>query len=229
MRIDSVNISPAREIERAGRRTRTGILKSPAVGPVAVGRINLDGDDQADRRNHGGEHKAVYAFGTGEYAHWREALGRDDLAPGAFGENLTVAGLDETRLAVGDRLRAGSCTFEITQPRVPCSKLGLALGRDDAPRLFLERARPGMYLRVLETGEIRAGDELTHEPVTDIVDGGDVATLYRAAFDASLPTDERLRTIERNLAVPALSDEWSDLLWKRRAALARGGEPDGPG
>ena len=225
MRIDSVNVSSVREIDRAGRTVRTGIFKAPAAGPVAVGSINLDGDDQADRRNHGGEHKAVYAFFADEYAHWREALGRDDLAPGAFGENLTVAGLDESRLAVGDRLRAGSCLFEITQPRVPCFKLGLALGRDDAPRLFLERARPGVYLRVLETGGVAAGDE----PVTSTEDGGHVAALYRAAFDASLPADERLAAMTRNLAVPALSDEWADLLWKRRATLARRDAPDGAG
>ena len=168
MKIDSVDVSPVREIDRAGRRTRTG----------------------------------------------------------AFGENLTVAGLDESRLAVGDRLRAGTCLFEITQPRVPCFKLGLALDRDDAPRQFLERARPGAYLRVIETGSVAAGDELAHEPVTCIEGGGDVAALYRAAFDASLPTDARLAAIERNLAVPALSDEWADFLWKRRATLARRDAPD---
>ncbi len=217
MKIQGINVSAVVRTTHAGRRIRTGFFKCPVDGPVAVGRINLAGDDQADRKNHGGEHKAVYAFSADEYAHWRAELGRDDLAPGFFGENLTVEGLDETVLAVGDRLRAGNVLFEITQPRVPCFKLGMACGRDDAPRRFIDRARPGVYLRVLQQGSLVAGTALSREPGPGADD--DVAALYRAAFDTSLDRGVRLATIERALVLEALSDEWGDFLRKRRRSL----------
>lgn len=218
MRIESVNVSEIRTVGHAGRSVRTGIFKRPVEGRVAVGTLNLDGDDQADRRHHGGEHKAVYAFSVAERAWWSERLRRTDIGPGFFGENLSIDGLDETTLGIGDRLEAGSCLFEITQPRVPCFKFGIAAGRDDGPDAFLSRTRPGVYLRVIREGSVGAGD-VVERLGADVEEGGDIVTLYRAAFARSRPAAERLRPIDAALANPALSAEWSDFLTKRRRAL----------
>ena len=163
MQIVSINVSGVREVDDGGRRVRTAIFKRPVDGPVRVRRLNLDGDDQADRTNHGGEHKAVYAFGQQHLPHWREALGRDDVGPGFFGENLSVDVLDEGERRIGDRLRVGDCLLEITQPRVPCFKLGLRAADRALPRAFVAHGRTGAYLRVLEEGELRRGDALVLE------------------------------------------------------------------
>jgi len=218
MKIVSVNVSPVREVDDDGKAVRTGIFKRPVAGPVRVGALNLDGDDQADRKNHGGEHKAVYAFGQQHLPHWREALAerRDDtggagdaaadggIGPGFFGENLSVDVLDETALRVGDRLRAGEVLLEITQPRVPCFKQGIRAGVRSMPRMFVRHGRTGAYLRVLEEGTIGAGDTLTLEtagtmPFT-------LAELFAAVYDLDGPG--RREVLDAALASTALSDEW---------------------
>ena len=130
---------------------------------MAVGATNLDGDGQADLTVHGGVDKAVYAYPLEHYAHWTAALGRDDLAPGRFGENLTTEGLLEDDVLVGDVLRVGSALLEVSQPRVPCFKLAARMGDPAFARPFLRSGRVGFYLRVLEQGELGAGDAIVRE------------------------------------------------------------------
>lgn len=204
MKILSVNVSPVRELADGERRVPSGILKVPVDGAVRVGRLNLDGDAQADRVNHGGEHKAVYAFGAQHFARWREALGRENVGAGFFGENLTVDVLDEHALGIGDRLRAGTVLLEITQPRVPCFKLGLRAGDATLPRAFLARGLTGAYLRVIEEGELAAGDAIERVPR-----GGrtrPLAELFAAVHDRSHPA--RREILAAALGNPALSEEW---------------------
>ena len=228
MKVLSVNVSAVREIDDDGRTVRTGIFKTPVHGLVRVGAINLDGDDQADRKNHGGEHKAVYAFGRQHAAHWREALGRDDIEPGFFGENLSIDTLDERALHVGDRFRAGSALLEITQPRVPCFKLGIRAGDRSLTRAFMLRGLTGAYLRVLEEGVVRAGDGF--EPAErdpgerGPAAGGsalhDLATLFAAVHDREGDPDRQREVLRAALEVPALSDEWRALIERRLERLA---------
>jgi MOSC domain-containing protein YiiM len=158
MQILSVNVSQPRAIQVGGREVLTGIYKEPVAGRVRVRRHQLEGDAQADLRVHGGEHKAVYAYPFEHYAHWERELGRSGFAPGMFGENLTTAGLLETELFVGDVLRIGSAVLQVTQPRMPCAKLGHKFARPQFIKEFLVSGRSGFYLRVVEEGELAAGD-----------------------------------------------------------------------
>lgn len=204
MTVTSVNVGLPREIA-AGRATvRTGIFKQPVNGPVAVHRLQLEGDGQADLVHHGGPSKAVYAYSDDHYAWWSAQLGRQDLVPGQFGENLTVRGLDETTLCLGDRLRIGDALLAITQPRVPCSKLGLRFGDARLPKLFVDALRPGIYLQVLDEGTLQAGDRV--EVVAHGQGGLAIRDLFRAFFRASDPDAQAL--LAQALDVPELSDEW---------------------
>lgn len=158
----SVNVGQPRTLEWRGRAVTTAIWKRPVEGPVPVAGVNLDGDDQADRRVHGGPDKAVYAYATEDYAWWSAALG--PLEPGTFGENLTTAGLDLDRAAIGDRWHVGDAVLEVAQPREPCFKLGIRMGDDGFPDRFAEAGRPGAYLRIVRPGSVRAGDTIRVEP-----------------------------------------------------------------
>jgi len=213
MKVVSVNIARPVELRHGGRVVRTGIFKQPVEGRVRVRALNLEGDGQADLVNHGGEHKAVYAYSFDHYAYWRAVLGRDDMPCGQFGENLTVAGLDENELCVGDELCAGSAAFVITQPRVPCFKLGIRFADDRMPRLFAESGRTGFYLRVLREGMIEAGDTL--EVVGRGRGGVAIAPLF-AAYRR--PRDDGAAALlRRALEVPELSDEWRAHIGERLA------------
>ncbi|GAA4809786.1 MOSC domain-containing protein [Actinomycetospora chlora] len=147
---------------RDGDTTSTAIWKEPVAGPVAVGPENLEGDEQADRVNHGGPEKAVYAYGVEDIAWWRDELGAIDDQ--VFGQNLTTAGYDLRDAVVGERWRIGTAVLEVVQPRIPCFKLGLRAGDRTMPRRFVAAVRPGVYLRVVATGTLAAGDAVT---VTD--------------------------------------------------------------
>jgi MOSC domain-containing protein YiiM len=173
MRILSVNRAGIGDlfIQQSDRMRRivTGIHKQQVEGPVQVNRLGLEGDEQADLTVHGGLAKAVYAYPSEHYAFWRErrlaVLKRDEpLAPGAMGENLTLAGLLEDDVWVGDRIRAGDVLMEVTEPRQPCFKFAAKMGFAHAPKLMLQSGHTGFYLRVLETGRLAAGDVLTLEP-----------------------------------------------------------------
>ena len=162
MKLLSVNVSKPKTVRWQGRVIRTGICKEPVSGRVKVGRLNLEGDGQADLRVHGGEDKAVYAYPVEHYRSWEDELGRS-LPFGQFGENLTVEGLSEDRVEIGDIYRIGTARLQISQPRTPCHKLGARMDSEEFPRRFLESGRSGFYLRVLGEGELGAGDSIRLE------------------------------------------------------------------
>ena len=157
MKVLSINVAEPRVLTVAGERVETGIFKTPVRGRIHVGTLNLEGDRQADISVHGGPDKAVYVYSWENTLFWRQALKREGLGPGSFGENLTVEELREGEVAIGDELRIGTARFQVTQPRLPCFKLALAMDLPDFPKTFLESGRTGFYLRVLEEGEIQSG------------------------------------------------------------------------
>jgi len=207
----SVNVSLPVEIRHGNQPVRTGIFKKPAAGPVRVGAGNLEGDGQADRKNHGGEDKAVYAYSFDHYAYWREILDTEALPYGQFGENLTISGLDENESCIGDRLSVGGALLTITQPRVPCFKLGIRLGDTKVPRLFSESCRTGFYLRVLREGVIEAGDEVK------VLERGHAGISVKALFGAWLKPagTDAARILRRALEVPELAAAWRGQIEKK--------------
>jgi MOSC domain-containing protein YiiM len=159
-RLVSVNVGTPRQLSvRRGRALMSAIGKTPVSGRVRVAGVNLEGDDQADRRVHGGPDKAVYASASEDTAWWSEQLGRE-LGPGIFGENLTTAGVDVSGAVIGERWRIGTVELQVAQPRLPCDKLGLRFQDITMVRRFGEANRPGAYLRILSEGELAAGDEV---------------------------------------------------------------------
>src|SRR5215475_6227487 len=160
MKVVSVNVGLPRTVQWKGKAVSTGIFKAPVSGRVPLRSLNFDGDRQADLRVHGGPDKAVYVYPAEHYAYWHPELADMTLPWGMFGENLTTEGLDEGALQIGDRFRVGSAEVVVTQPRLPCYKLGLKFGRDDIVKRFLASGRLGFYLRVVTEGEIAAGDEV---------------------------------------------------------------------
>jgi ferredoxin-NADP reductase/MOSC domain-containing protein YiiM/ferredoxin len=211
-RLLSVNVGPPREVTWQGRTVRTAIWKEPVAGPRMVRRINIDGDDQADRLAHGGEHRAVFVYQIESYRYWERELGRDDFAPGQFGENFTVAGLADDEVCIGDRYRVGAALFEVTQPRVTCYRVGIRMDEPRMPSLLVAHHRPGFYLRVLEEGEVQAGDA-----IVKVADGPERLTV--ADVDALLYLPGKSRALlERALRVPALSEGWQGSF---RALLAQ--------
>ena len=155
----SVNVGDIREIEWQGRLVTTAIWKYPVAGRVALCGVNFQGDDQADRSVHGGPDKAVYAYSREDYVFWREHAGIE-TPPGLFGENLTVEGIDLSASVVGEQWRIGSTMLEVAQPRLPCFKLGIRMGDPHFPKRFLAVSRMGAYLRVIQEGDVGAGDEI---------------------------------------------------------------------
>jgi MOSC domain-containing protein YiiM len=160
VRIVSVNVGLPRPLEFDGRATMSAIVKEPVDGRVMVRRTNLDGDGQADLRVHGGPDKAVYVYPVQHYEHWRAHTGRDLSPLGYFGENLTVEGADEAEVMIGDVVRAGGALLEVSHPRVPCAKLAMRMRDHAFGKPFLASGRVGYYLRVLEEGELGAGDAI---------------------------------------------------------------------
>jgi len=159
MKLLSVQTGRPREIRHRGRTVRTAIYKDPVLFRVRARRLGLEGDGQADRRVHGGPDKAVYAYDLSGYAHWRTELGVD-FPHGQFGENLTVEGMPETDVRIDDIYRAGGALLQVSQPRSPCYKLALKMERPTFPKAFLRSGRTGFYLRVIEEGELGAGDPI---------------------------------------------------------------------
>ncbi len=155
-----MNVGSLRPLVVSGREVLTGIFKEPVEGRVAVGELGLEGDVQADRRVHGGEDQAVYAYAIEDVEWWESELGRE-LAPGFFGENLTLRGVDVNGLRPGDRLNAGGVTLEVTKPRQPCQKMATKAGDPKFVKRFAKAGRPGMYMRVVEAGEVAAGDPVS--------------------------------------------------------------------
>ena len=194
--VTSVNVGQVREVSWHGRRIRTGIWKSPIDGPsVMVRGVNLDGDDQADRRVHGGPDKAVYAYTEEDYLFWQQAEGLT-VTPGLFGENLTVRGLELRDVLVGERWRIGSAELEVAQPRLPCYKLGIRMGDDDFPRRFEEAGRMGAYLRIITEGVVAPGDRI------EVIARPEHGVTLRSMIEA-LGDRERLRGLLRAKELPA--------------------------
>ena len=162
MKLLSVNVSPPTEVMHGDNTVTTGIFKEPVDGRVMLRTLNLDGDGQADLVGHGGIYKAAYAYSVENCDYWKRELGRTDFAFGQFGENFTVEGMLEDVIHVGDVFRVGSALIEVTQPRVPCYKLGLKMGLSGFEKRFLASCRVGFYLRVLEEGGVGAGDVFEH-------------------------------------------------------------------
>ena len=158
MKVLSVNVGKPQEHEWRGLRVKTAIFKSPVEGPVAVRKLDLAGDEQADLTVHGGADKAVYAYPHEHYTYWQSQLPGYSLTLGNFGENLTVSGLTEEDIHIGDQLQIGTARFTVTQPRTPCYKLGVRFNREDMTKRFYESRRFGFYLRVLREGTLQAGD-----------------------------------------------------------------------
>jgi MOSC domain-containing protein YiiM len=184
--IVSVNVGTPKQVGvRRGRPQMSAIFKAPVAGRVRVEGVNVAGDDQADRRVHGGPDKAVYAYASEDAAWWAAELDRE-VPPAMFGENLTLAGVDVSGAVVGERWRAGTVELEVCQPRLPCFKLGIRFGDPRMVKRFAEASRPGAYLRIVREGELSAGDELT--VVSRPEHGVTVADISRAVFeDAPLP------------------------------------------
>jgi MOSC domain-containing protein YiiM len=159
MKLISVNVGLPREVAWNGGTVATGIFKRPMPGPIRVERLNLVGDKQADLSVHGGPNKAVYAYPVEHYAYWRKELG-EQLPWGSFGENLTTEGLDENSVRIGDRFRVGTAELTVTQPRVPCYKLGIRFGMPEMVKRFLHSRRTGFYLAVAQEGEIDGGETI---------------------------------------------------------------------
>src|ERR1700755_1466076 len=141
-----------------GKTVFTGVFKDPVDGPRRVRRLNVDGDGQGDVAGHGGEQRAVFVYQMDSFRHWERELGRDDFVFGQFGENFTVEGLADDEVCIGDRYRIGSAVFEVTQPRVTCYRVGIRMSEPRMAALLVAHGRPGFYLRVLEEGEVEAGD-----------------------------------------------------------------------
>lgn len=160
MKLISLNVSMPEVVEYKGYEINTGIFKEPVAGRRRVSALNIEGDAQADLTVHGGVHKAVYAYPSEHYPTWKSELARDDFAYGQFGENLTVEGMTEGTVHIGDRFRIGTALLEVSQPRQPCYKLAMKMDMPTFPKLFLRSARVGFYLRVIDEGEIGAGDTI---------------------------------------------------------------------
>jgi len=210
MKLLSVNVGLPREVEWDGRLIRTSIFKTPVPGRVQVRNLNLDGDQQSDLTVHGGIDKAVYVYPSEHYAFWHKELPNADLSWGAFGENFTTQGaLDDKAVRIGDRFRIGSAEFVVTQPRIPCFKLGIRFGRADMVKRFLHSGRNGFYFAVVEEGKVAAGDciELLARDENDVT-VADVVALYTA--DAA-----KQDLLQRVSELAALPENWRAYFRKR--------------
>ncbi|MCH7584350.1 MAG: MOSC domain-containing protein [Acidobacteria bacterium] len=196
--IISVNVGVQKAVEYREHAVSTGIYKSPVEGRVRAEGVNLVGDDQADRRAHGGIHKAVYGYASEDYQWWSDQLGRS-LAPGTFGENLTTEGVEVGAAVVGQQWRVGDVVLEVSEPRVPCYKLGIRMDDPRFPTLFSAADRPGTYLRIVEEGSLAAGDRIEIGPAPEHgLTVTDIARIYHRDHQEAA----------RLLEVPQLSDRW---------------------
>jgi ferredoxin-NADP reductase/MOSC domain-containing protein YiiM len=201
-RLLSVNVGLPRDVAWQGRTVHTGIWKAQVKGPRRVRRLNIDGDGQGDTAGHGGEHRAVFVYQDDSYRYWQAHLGRSNLVHGQFGENFTVEGLADTNVCIGDRYRIGSALFEVTQPRVTCYRLGIRMDEPDMPALLVRHGRPGFYFRVIEEGDVEAGDE-----IMQVSAGPERMSVFEINALLYMPPHPRER-LERALRIPALSRGW---------------------
>ena len=204
MKLLSVNVSQPKEVSHNGKRIKTGIFKEPVSGRTMMRRLNLDGDGQGDLTVHGGIHKAVYVYPSEHYDYWKGELGRDDLTYGKFGENLTVRGMLEDTVHIGDVFRIGEALVEVSQPRVPCFKLGIKMRDPQIVKPFLQSERVGFYVRVLEEGEVGAGDGIERTKV-----GKGQMTVKEIVHLRHFDTGNAAAA-EKAANLPALTPSWRD-------------------
>ncbi|NKB66213.1 MAG: MOSC domain-containing protein [Candidatus Latescibacteria bacterium] len=222
MKILSVNVGQPRTITHNGQETTTGIFKSPVAGPIPIRGHNLDGDGQADLDSHGGPNKAVYAYPHEHYAHWAQTIRRTDLSFGQFGENLTVTGLLEDQIHIGDTYRFGTALLQVAQPRMPCFKLGLRMEMKKFPQIFMHSGRTGFYWRVVEEGQIQAGDPI--KPVQTNASQFTVRRIWEMGFVEPGEPEE----MRRALTLTSLGREWRQPLARHLLALGLGDQEKSP-
>ena len=201
-RLLSVNVGLPRDIAWKGRTVRTAVWKSPLPERCRVGRLNLDGDGQGDLAGHGGEQRAVFVYQIESYRYWQQQLNRADCVYGQFGENFTIEGLPDDAVCIGDRYRIGSAVFEVTQPRVTCYRVGIRMNEPRMPALLTSSGRPGFYFRVLEEGNVGAGDEIVK--VAEAEERMTVAEINALLYSPNHPRNR----LERALRIAALSPGW---------------------
>jgi ferredoxin-NADP reductase/MOSC domain-containing protein YiiM/ferredoxin len=221
----SVNVGMPRDVSWQGKTVHTGVWKQPIDGPAMVRRLNIDGDGQGDLNGHGGEQRAVLVYQIQSYRHWAKHFGRDDLSYGHFGENLTVDGLPDDEVCIGDRYRIGEAEFEVTQPRVTCYRVGLRLGEPQMAALLVSHHRPGFYMRVLAEGHVQAGDQIVKTRT-----GPHALTVADTDALLYLPGTDRSR-LRDAMKIPALSTGWQQSFRELLAGAAGGGlvAPASPG
>jgi ferredoxin-NADP reductase/MOSC domain-containing protein YiiM len=198
----SVNVGLPRDVTWQGKTVHTGIWKTPVKGRRMVRRLNIDGDGQGDLTGHGGERRAVFVYQVDSYRYWQDQLGRNDFTHGQFGENFTVDGLSDKEVCIGDRYRIGGALFEVTQPRVTCYRLGIRMNEPEMAALVVKHGRPGFYFRVLEEGEVEAGDEIIR-----VASGPERMSVFDIDALLYMPGHPRDQ-LERALRIPALSAGW---------------------
>jgi ferredoxin-NADP reductase/MOSC domain-containing protein YiiM/ferredoxin len=201
-RLVSVNVGMPKDVPWQGKTVFTGVFKDPVTGPRRVRKLNIDGDGQGDLAGHGGEQRAVFVYQMDSYRYWEHELGRDDFVYGQFGENFTVEGLGDDKVCIGDRFRIGTAVFEVTQPRVTCYRVGLRMKDPRIPALLVSHRRPGFYFRVLEEGDVQAGDE-----IVKLASGPEQMRVAEVDGLLYLPGHSRQQLL-RALRIPALSPGW---------------------
>jgi ferredoxin-NADP reductase/MOSC domain-containing protein YiiM len=207
----SVNVGLPKDVPWRGKTVFTGVFKEPAPGRRRARKLNLEGDGQGDLAGHGGEQRAVFVYQIDSYRYWERELGRSDFAHGQFGENFTIEGLSDDEVCIGDRFRIGTAVFEVTQPRTTCYRVGIRMNDPRIPALLVSHRRPGFYLRVLEEGDVGAGDE-----IIELATGPEQMTVAEVDALLYLPGHARPGLL-RALRIPALSPGWQDSF---RAMLA---------
>src|SRR6266581_1074594 len=198
----SVNVGLPRDVTWNGKTVRTAVWKSPVTGRRMVRKLDIDGDAQADLTGHGGEHRAVFVYQMDSYHYWERFLGRSDFTFGQFGENFTVEGLLDNEVCIGDRYRIGDAIFEVTQPRVTCYRVGIRMNEPRMAALLVAHHRPGFYFRVLQEGEVGAGDE-----IVKVSNGPERMSVAESDALLYLPGHSRAQ-LERALRIPALPAGW---------------------
>src|SRR5437660_3285245 len=203
-RLLSVNVGLPRDVAWRGKTVHTAVWKTSVQGRRMVRRLNIDGDGQGDLAGHGGEHRAVFIYQIDSYRYWQNHLGRSDFTFGEFGENFTVEGLSDDEVCIGDHYRIGSAVFEVTQPRVTCYRIGIRMNEPRMAALLVSHGRPGFYFRVLEEGEVEAGEE-----IIKVASGAERMTVAQVNALLYLPGHRR-EELERALRIPALSAGWKN-------------------
>src|SRR6204780_1008873 len=222
-RLLSVNVGLPQDLTWHGRTVYTAVWKRPVEGPVQVRWLNIDGDGQGDLAGHGGEQRAVFVYQIESYQYWQDQLGRDDFEYGQFGENFTVAGLDDDQVCIGDRYQIGGAVFEVTQPRVTCFRVGIRMNDPQMPALLVSHHRPGFYFRVLTEGTVEAGQE-----IIKLSSGPEGMTVAETDALLYLPGHSRQQLL-RALCIPALSGGWKTSFQEMLDQPGGGRRQRGPG